>query len=261
MNQSTLSQSLVYVGRDSASQELVTVSIHPALADSGIHFVRLDKGGHSRMVHASWDKAECANNSLNLVNAQKVRVEKVEFILAALKLARVDNAVVELYSEQVGVGYGNVGGLYRQIKSFGIKNQAGFSEKKKLNSCLAVERDNRYAIISPADRTQLSLDIENVSDENSRWCLATLDIGNVDSECVAPEQGAALGITINGGKLPYPVVNYEMLSALGLMTLFSDYEDVHLQGIRFNLDLGLELLKWLHQEREENIEEVRLAAN
>ena len=250
ITQKTLLQSFVYVGRGSDSNDLVTVNIHPAPTDSGIHFIRLDKDGHDRIVHANWSQAECTANSIDLVNQQNVRVEKVEFILAALKLARVDNAVIELYSEQVGVGCGDVSSLCQKISNVGTKSEVGFSEKKRLERCLAIERDNRYAIISPAGRTLISLDIKNISAENNKWCLATFDSNNVDPESVGPDQHVSLGIETKGDRLPHHIVHSKMLSTLGLITLITDYTDVHLQGIRFNLELGLRLLRWLYHETE-----------
>ena len=105
--QTTVSEPIVFKGIGLHTGKKSTLTLHPADADFGICFKRTDIHSGGNIVKASW--LNIANSELctRLMNSEGVSVLTVEHLLAALYISEIDNAIVEIDSEEVPIKDGS----------------------------------------------------------------------------------------------------------------------------------------------------------
>ena len=96
------------------------IKILPSGADSGIVFVRVDLQKNN-LVEANYQKVTSAKLCTTLENNFGVKVSTVEHLLAALYIAGIDNAKIEINSEEVPIMDGSAKDFLNVLKESKIK--------------------------------------------------------------------------------------------------------------------------------------------
>lgn len=232
--------------------ESATVTVRPALENSGIRFVRVDNDDDDGVVGADRRNTRINDGDIDLVNGDGVLVRKVGYFLAALKIAGIADAIVEVNADTVDIRYSDIAGLLAKLEKDGLENRAVPCEKTPLRKCAAVEEGKHCAIALPSDRLIVELYIENKTGDGD-WCHAEFDEHRKFSGQVTADENYCFGIRVKGDRLPPYLVHRQMLSALGLLTLNGGHQGMRFRGINFTLDVGLRLLKLLMNHEDDDI--------
>ena len=94
--QTTVASTIAFDGVGLHSGRFVRVTIHPAPANTGISFRRVDITESRQTIAATPDNVQQARLCTRIVNDDGVRLETVEHIMAAFAGLGVDNAIVDI---------------------------------------------------------------------------------------------------------------------------------------------------------------------
>ena len=100
--QQTLNSPVSFEGVGLHSGKLSKISVLPGQANQGILFKRIDLDKHN-LVEANYKNVSSAKLCTTLKNEQGVKVSTVEHLLAALYIAEIDNAIIEIDNEEIPI--------------------------------------------------------------------------------------------------------------------------------------------------------------
>ena len=124
--QKTLSNNVRFQGIGLHSGKETTINILPAAEDHGVVFKRTDLEKNN-IIKANFENVSSAKLCTTLENNYGVKVSTVEHLLAAFYIYGVDNALVEINSEEVPIMDGSSKDFLTELKKIDLKNQ----EKKR----------------------------------------------------------------------------------------------------------------------------------
>lgn len=135
------------IGLHSGSQ--VSLVLHPAPANTGIVFKRLDVPAERSFVPARYDAVCETRLGTTITNAAGVTVSTIEHLMAALWGAGVDNALVELDGPEVPIMDGSSEPFTFMIECAGLKALAAPRRVLRLLKTVEVVEGSSMARIEP----------------------------------------------------------------------------------------------------------------
>ena len=121
LNQQTLRQSISYAGTGLHSGNEVNMTFLPAPANTGIRFRRLDLDGKPE-VEARIENVSETNRSTTLSRGN-IKIHTVEHVLSAFAGMGIDNAIVELDSNEPPIADGSAREYAQMIRAAGTVSQ------------------------------------------------------------------------------------------------------------------------------------------
>ena len=125
--QKTICESISLEGIGLHSGKSSTITILPGKDDAGIVFIRKDLKKNNLVV-ANYENVSSARLCTTLENKFGVKVSTVEHLLAALYIAGIDNAIIEIDNEEVPIMDGSAKDFLEILKKAEIKQS---SKKRK----------------------------------------------------------------------------------------------------------------------------------
>ncbi|MDR1474976.1 MAG: UDP-3-O-acyl-N-acetylglucosamine deacetylase [Holosporales bacterium] len=153
----TIKRSVSCSGIGTHSGKPARLRIHPAPVDFGIRFVREDIANVS--VPAIWTQVT-GTLMCTCISKDNVMIKTVEHLMAALQSMGVDNALIELDSEEVPIFDGSALKFTELIKSAELSPQFNQREYIKVLDSITIQDNNRVVSISHSDKNMLSLEVE-----------------------------------------------------------------------------------------------------
>ena len=154
--QKTLSKNVIFEGVGLHSGKSSTVNITPAKEDTGIIFRRIDLN-ENNLVDAKFTNVTSAKLCTTLENKHGVKVSTVEHLLAALYIAGVDNAIIEINNEEVPIMDGSAKDFLRVIKKIDRVDQSKTRKYLKILNKIELLNGKRKISIEP---NEASLEVE-----------------------------------------------------------------------------------------------------
>ena len=161
-NQRSLSETVCFEGIALHSGKFSKIKILPAKANQGVLFKRVDLSKNN-LVQASYLNVSSAKLCTTLENNFGVKVSTVEHLLAALYLAEIDNAIIEINTDEVDNGWISL----KLFKNSEKSRKKSFTRKRKflkiLNKVELIDNKKRISI-EPSDETlevEFQLDYQN----------------------------------------------------------------------------------------------------
>ncbi len=127
-----------------------SVTIQPALPNTGIIFVRGDLPD-SPKITASFDHV-VETRLATVLGIGPVKVSTVEHLLAALRLMGIDNACVVVQGAEIPILDGSAAPFIRALETAGIYEQKVERKWVRLKKTVEVKGDGKWARIEPADK-------------------------------------------------------------------------------------------------------------
>lgn len=135
----------------------VRMMLKPALAGTGIVFIRTDLGGAEvKAISANTASTGYATS----LSQDNVSVKTVEHLLAAFAGLNIDNAIVELDGEEVPIMDGSARPFVRLIAEAGIRTMETLQPFLKIIKPVFVREGNKQLAIWPAETTGISYFID-----------------------------------------------------------------------------------------------------
>jgi UDP-3-O-[3-hydroxymyristoyl] N-acetylglucosamine deacetylase/3-hydroxyacyl-[acyl-carrier-protein] dehydratase len=153
-NQQTLKQNVSYSGIGLHSGNRVSMTFLPAPANTGIRFRRLDLEGKPE-VEARIENVSETNRSTTLAKGN-VKVHTVEHVLSAFAGLGIDNAVVELDSNEPPIADGSAREYSRMLHSAGVVAQPEQREVYQVKAPVEVHTGESSLSIFPDETFKIS---------------------------------------------------------------------------------------------------------
>jgi len=245
--QRTLAAEFRIFGIGAHTGQPVCVTVYPGEPDTGICFLRSDQPPSRGLILARWSNVVSAQYSADIGNHAGVGVRMVEHLLAALRLAGVDNALVVLNGPEVPALDGSAAQFLAQIERTGTAEQDAPARTIVLLRPVEVREGDRYVRLTPSLNPRLTVTIDYPGTPLGMQSIATAWDRDLLKREIAPartfgpaaDHAAELGSTVvvdgehirdpDGLRFPDEFVRHKVLDAIG---------DLYLAGwpIRANYD-------------------------
>ena len=144
--QKTICRPIIFQGIGLHSGKNSKIAVLPGTSDQGIIFKRVDLKKNN-IVLANYESVSSAKLCTTLENEQGVKVSTVEHLLAALYVAEIDNAIIEIDNEEVPIMDGSAKDFLISLKKTPVK----ILEKKRkylkiLNKVELLEGEKKISI-------------------------------------------------------------------------------------------------------------------
>ncbi len=162
--QRTLRRAISCAGIGLHSGKKVTLSLKPALANTGITFRRSDLGGlelPAKISHVGGINLATGLRGDTQGGAQSdtVRVDTVEHLLAAFVSLAIDNVIVELNSPEVPIMDGSAAPFIYLIQEAGVKTLQAPRRYLKVLRPMSLSRGDKRIALYPSDHFKITYSI------------------------------------------------------------------------------------------------------
>ena len=161
--QKTLSKQINFKGIGLHSGKESKIKLCAAEEDHGIIFKRVDLNKNN-LIKASFTNVSSARLCTTLENNSGVKVSTVEHLLAALYISGIDNALVEIDSEEVPIMDGSSQDFLNEIKKIDLIEQSKKRKYLKILNKIKLVDGKRKISIEPNDsslQVSFQLNYEN----------------------------------------------------------------------------------------------------
>ena len=278
--QQTLKKSISFTGACLHSGVNTNVQVHPAPADTGIKFKRIDlkNSSEENIIDATVNNIVKSQLCTTVQNKFGNKVSTIEHLMSALHGLGIDNALIDIDSDEVPILDGSSKMFVDLIDEAGIKNLKNSRKIVKILRPIIVGNKDTYVKVTPAetfsvdytisydhillDHQRLTLDSfdENIYRElisNSRTFGFKEDVdmllekglikgGSLNNAVLLDENGI-----VNEGELRYPdeFVRHKILDFIGDMFLLGRRVEGHFEIFCGGHNLTQELLKTLISDK------------
>ena len=156
LSQKTISKKISFQGIGVHTGKKVNLSILPSLPNSGIVFKRVDLKTKN-IIHSNY--ANVVNTTLctTISNEFGTKVSTIEHLMGALYGVGIDNALIEVDSQEVPILDGSAKLFVSKINNVGIKLSDQPIKIIKINKKIQIKEGNKFITI---DKSNISGDIE-----------------------------------------------------------------------------------------------------
>lgn len=189
--QGTLKGPIHCVGHGLHSGSKVSMSLLPAPANSGVHFLRRDVDITRAVIPASWHNVFDFHPYTVLINEYGVSISKVEPLLAALRGCGVDNVLIEVSAGEVPILDGSSAPLVAMIKQAGVTGQGAARQGIWIDQFVGVRSGEHYAFIRPAVVPEITVDGVIADGEHKPQLLSLSLLDHVFEDEIAPARNPA----------------------------------------------------------------------
>ncbi len=153
-NQQTLKQNVSFAGIGLHSGNRVNMTFLPAQANTGIRFRRVDLDGKPE-VEARIENVAETNRSTTLAKGN-VKIHTVEHVLSAFAGLEIDNAIVELDSNEPPIADGSAREYSRMLHSAGLLAQPEKRDVYQVKAALEVRSGDTILSMLPDERLKIT---------------------------------------------------------------------------------------------------------
>ena len=156
LTQSTIANKVSFSGVGVHTGNKVNINILPSAPNSGIIFKRIDLK-HNNIVVPNFENVSEATLCTTISNDFGVKVSTIEHLMAAFLGLGIDNAVVEIDSQELPILDGSAKDFVKILRSTGLKSSDVPIKLIKINNNVEVEEGNKFISI---EKSNTSLEIE-----------------------------------------------------------------------------------------------------
>ncbi|WP_106743855.1 UDP-3-O-acyl-N-acetylglucosamine deacetylase [Yoonia maritima] len=157
--QTTLKSRVTFDGIGLHSGAPVTIVLHPAAANTGVVFRRVDLTGTPQLA-AKWDSVIVSPLNTRLTNADGVTVSTIEHLMAALSGCGVHNVLVDIDGPEVPILDGSAATFVRGIVNAGLTRLSAPLRAIEILKDVSVSEGEAFAQLSPATSLQIDFAID-----------------------------------------------------------------------------------------------------
>ncbi len=158
IKQRTLKNTIRATGIGLHSGDKVYLTLHPAEANTGISFRRVDLD-HPVTIHATPENVGETMLSTTLVK-EGVKVATIEHLLSALAGLGIDNAIVDVSAAEVPIMDGSAGPFVFLLQSAGVLEQDVPKQYIRIKKQIRIEDGDKWAAFAPFDGFKVTFSID-----------------------------------------------------------------------------------------------------
>ena len=146
LSQKTISKKVSFSGIGIHTGEQVNLNILPALPNTGIIFIRTDLKKNN-LVYPLYNNVSDTTLCTTISNESGVKVSTIEHLMGALYGIGIDNAIIELNSQEVPILDGSAIKFVDKINSVGLKISDQPIKIIKINEKIEIEENDKFISI------------------------------------------------------------------------------------------------------------------
>jgi len=150
IHQHTLPRSTQWRVAELRRRQTDVLMVHPAEADSGVRFVRHGAEPEAGTILAHWDAVVDTRSGIVLGNTHGMTLRGAIPLLAALRIAGVDNAVVEVHGSRISAQVSDFDFYLGMLADVGVQAQAAARRLLCVTDTVEVRDRFGFATLSPA---------------------------------------------------------------------------------------------------------------
>ncbi len=158
IKQRTLKNVIRATGVGLHTGEKIYLTLHPAEADTGICFRRVDLDTPVTIAATPQNVGE-TTLSTTLVQGD-VKISTVEHLLSALAGLGIDNAIIDVSSAEVPIMDGSAGPFVFLLQSAGVQEQDKPKRYIRIKKAIRVEEGEKWAAFSPFEGFKVTFTID-----------------------------------------------------------------------------------------------------
>ena len=159
MYQKTLKSKINFKGIGLHSGLVCNLLVKPAEPNSGISFIRVDYKGKERVIPAHISNSLPAKLCTTISNKQ-VSISTIEHLMSALSGMGIDNATIEIDSQELPILDGSSKEFAIAIQNTGVVVQAVEKKYIKILKKIIVKDKDKFISIEPTSKKKLEIDYE-----------------------------------------------------------------------------------------------------
>ncbi|HXP95549.1 MAG TPA: UDP-3-O-acyl-N-acetylglucosamine deacetylase, partial [Telmatospirillum sp.] len=160
VRQRTLKTSINCTGIGLHSGSKITMTLHPAPANTGIVFRRIDIAGGGALIPALWSNVSDTRLNTCVSDAEGATVSTIEHLMAALSGMGVDNALIDINGAEVPVMDGSAAPFLFLIECAGVIEQDASRQALKILKRITVQDGDKISTLTPAHDFSLRVEID-----------------------------------------------------------------------------------------------------
>jgi len=158
-NQKTIKEKVSISGTGLHSGKRVTLTLHPARANSGIRFQRTDLGSKPIEIQANVRNVHSTTLATTLCNGD-VKISTVEHLMSALWAMGIDNALCSVDGEEIPILDGSAAPFAKLIQRAGEKIQRSPRKFLVATKTIELRSGDKWAILRPSREFKISYTID-----------------------------------------------------------------------------------------------------
>jgi UDP-3-O-[3-hydroxymyristoyl] N-acetylglucosamine deacetylase len=159
MYQKTLKSKINFKGVGLHSGLVANLAVKPSAPNSGITFVRVDYKGKEKIIQAHISNALPAKLCTTISN-KHVSISTIEHLMSALSGLGIDNAIVEVDSQELPILDGSSKEFAIAIQDVGTTIQSFEKKYIKILKKIIVKDKDKSISIEPTNKNKLEIDYE-----------------------------------------------------------------------------------------------------
>ena len=280
--QQTFRQSVSYSGIGLHSGNKVTMTFLPAPPNSGVRFRRVDLDGKPE-IEARIDNVVQTNRSTT-IGRGNVKVTTIEHVLATLAGFGIDNAIIELDSNEPPIGDGSSREYCKMVDEAGLTPQAEARAIYEVDEPMELQTEDSLISIFPHDRLKISCTSADKAGRFSQFFSIEItpetwkrDLAHARTFCFYEEieylikngliKGGSLEnavvirddavLTTEPLRYPEEFVRHKMLDILGDLSLLGRPLRGHIVAVRPSHTVNCELARLIQARIRKPMEAIR----
>ncbi len=173
--QKTLKNSIHCSGVGLHSGKQVSLVLHPAEPNQGIVFRRTDPAGQGACIPARWDWVTNTQLRTTIGDTKGITIGTVEHLMAAFAGCEIDNALVDIDSDETPIMDGSAAPFQFLIECAGLQEQEAPRQAIRIEKEVILKEGDRWARFRPAEGTiihsEIDFSAEAIAHQEYRFCL------------------------------------------------------------------------------------------
>ena len=158
--QKTIANTTTLIGKGVHSGKPARLTIHPASAEYGIWFSRVDVMDRNNLIPALYDSVNDTQLCTRLANEDGVEVSTVEHLMAALAGTGVQNALIEIDGPEVPIMDGSSYPFVQAILDAGVRDLDAPVRAIRVLKEVSIQFDETVATLKPSDTLEIDFSID-----------------------------------------------------------------------------------------------------
>ena len=158
LNQKTIKKAVSFNGVGLHTGKPVAMKIIPSEVNTGIIFKRTDLSGNNIIVPGIFNVAD-TSYCTTIENEDGVKVSTIEHLMGALFCTGIDNAMIEINSQEVPILDGSAKDFVEKINLVGIQSSDKPIKIIKIEKKVSLKDGNKFISIEP-NKINLDIDFE-----------------------------------------------------------------------------------------------------
>ena len=152
LNQKTISKKISFLGIGIHSGMKVTLSILPASPNTGIVFKRIDIKKNN-LIYPLYNNVSDTTLCTTIANEYNVKVSTIEHLMGSMYGLGIDNAIIEIDSQEVPILDGSGKLFVEQIKKVGLQTSDQPIKIIKIDKQVTIKDDDKFISVEKSNVT------------------------------------------------------------------------------------------------------------